>query len=148
MPLATAVHVLANGLLPLFDPGQTSTVDAAGVWADAYLAYSLNAINVTVIPAKRTALAADLTAAFNPELNGGGRSLFLAALAKFWIGTPGISPPGIVSIFIPSGSIDSSVGNDATPQEQAESVADLIHQLTIRSAKITPFAPGPPVPVA
>ncbi|KKK68351.1 hypothetical protein LCGC14_2944920 [marine sediment metagenome] len=147
MPLATAVPILSAGFLPLFDPGQASTEEAAGVWADAYLAYALNAVNATVIPARRNTLAADLTIAFDPESNGGGRSPFLLALAGFWLGTPGI-PTGVVAIFIPSGSIDSNPGNDATPQQQADAIADLIHQLTVNSAKIIPVPPGPPIPVA
>ena len=154
MPLAAAIPTLAGGLLPLFDEQNpvTETVEAARVWADAYLAYTLNAANVTVIPVRKQILAVSLTAAFNPELGvtppGLGRSLFVQALALFWLGTPAIAPPGIVSIFIPVGSLDSSASNTSTPQEQANALADLIHQLTIKSAKIVPTVPGPPVPVA
>lgn len=149
MPLAApGKAIMAQKFFPLFreeDP-ISETVAAAEVWADAYFSYA-SVGNVTVPPPKEIALAADLAQAFNPELNGGGRGLFLAALAKFWIGVPALVPPGVVTIFIPSGSIDSNVADDATPQEQAEALADLIHQLTIASAKVLPTVPGPLVPV-
>lgn len=146
MPLATAVPSLANFLLPLYDPGKESTVEAAQVWADAYFKYTLQG-NVIPVPARKTILAADLTQAFNPELAGAGRGLFLTALAKYWLGTPATVPPGTVAIFIPSGSIDSDVAVDSTALEQAQALADLVHQLTIKSAKVVPTAPGPAVPV-
>jgi len=146
VPLAAAIPTLANGFLPLFEPGQATTAGAARVWANAYFSYTVLG-NVIPPPPKKNLLEAALTAAFNPELNGGGRSLFLQALTSYWLGIPATVPPGTVSIFIPSGSIDSSAASDATPQQQAKALADLIHQLTIRSAKVVPTVPGPPVPV-
>lgn len=146
MPLFSGIPNFANNLLPLFDPGEGTTDGAARIWANAYFQYALTG-NVTPIPPRENVLAFDLTNAFNPELLGGGRSLFLTALAKFWIGTPATVPTGVVSIFIPSGSIDSDAADDATPQEQAKALADLIHQLTVKSAKVLPTPPGPLVPI-
>lgn len=147
MPLAGAIGTLATGFLPLFDPGEATTAGAARVWANAYFSYALLG-NVLPPPPKRTLLAEDLSTAFNPELAGGGRALFLQALSTFWIGIPATVPPGTVGIFIPSGGLDTDVSNDATPAEQANALADLIHQLTIKSAKVVPTVPGPPVPVS
>ena len=150
MPLAApGLAILGQGFFPLFDPADpiAETERAARVWAHAYYGYAAVG-NVVVPPPKEQILAADLTVAFNPALNGGGRGLFMGALAKFWIGVPAAVPPGIVTIFVPSGSIDANVPDDATPQQNAEAIADLIHQLTIASAKVTPFVPGPPVPVS
>ena len=148
MPLvAPGKKILATKLLPLFDPEKpvTETVHAAQIWANAYFSYA-SVGNVAVLPREQL-LAGDLAQAFDPYLNGGGRGLFLAALAKFWIGTPATVPPGTVTVFVPSGSIDSNVKDDATPQEQADALADIIHQLTIASAKVLPIPPGPLVPV-
>jgi hypothetical protein len=150
MPLAApGLFILGQEFYPLFrrENPIEETAEAAAVWAHAYYLYA-SVGNVVVPPPKEHILAADLAVAFNPELNGGGKGLFLAALAKFWIGVPAAVPPGIVTIFVPSGSIDANVPDDATPQQNAEAIADLVHQLTIASAKVLPTPPGPLVPVS
>lgn len=150
MPLAAAVPILANGLVPLFaTPAQfeDNLPKTADTWAGAYVAYSLNSVNTTPIAAKRPALAAALVVAFNPD--GAGKSKFIQALGTYWLGTPAPAIPGVVSIFTPSGSIDSvDVSEDATPLEQATAIADLIHQFTVSSAKIVHATTGAIIPVA
>ena len=154
MPLAApGIQLLGDGFLPLFDdPPITETAAAAVQWAKAYFDYA-KAGNVTPEPYREKVLADALTVAFNPELGrtppGGGRTLFINALSVFWIGVPATVPPGIVNIYAPSGSIDSDVSNDANAEEQARALADIIHQFTIGSFLVTPFAPpNTPVPIS
>jgi len=154
MPLASpGIDRLRDGFLPLFDfsnPAISNTY-SANVWANAYFKYAQSG-NVTPQPIKESILANDLVSAFNPQLGvappGGGRALFLSALAKFWIGVPSTVPPGNVLIFVPLGSIDTNTPNGATAKQQAKALADLMHQLTINSAKVIPSPPGPIVPVS
>lgn len=134
--------------MPLFDKDNpiTTTQGAATAWARAYFNYYSSG-NLNPLPRQQT-LALDLKSAFNPYLNGGGRSLFLAALAKFWIGTQTIVPVGFVTVFVPSGSIEIDVSENASQREQARAIANLIHQLTVSSAKALDSVSGALVPVS
>lgn len=146
--MLSAMPVLARGFLPLFDfeHPATETPAAAKVWASAYSAYAIAGGVGGISPGRIANLEADLTIAFNPESNGGGRSPFLTAMAKFWMGLAA-PPGGIVVLFLPSGSIDSPQSDDATAEQQAQGLAQIIHGLTMVSVKVL-VPPGPlPVPI-
>ncbi|RKX67358.1 MAG: hypothetical protein DRP42_00740 [Tenericutes bacterium] len=141
------LKILADGLLPLFRDGITDTALSAEIWAKAYFAYTKTG-NIVTIPVRRDILAKDLAKAFDPSLNGGGKVMFLKALNKYWVGTPTTKPLGSVTLFVPSGSIETSGSDpDATPEAQAYALADIIHELTVKSAKAWAFPAGPFFPV-
>lgn len=150
MPLKSVEKVLAAGFLPMFnvETAAPSTREAAEVWAKAYTNYVV-AGGIPAARAKEKGFAKALTAAFEPTLGGGGKSLFLAAMKIFWIGLPVPAQAGAVSIFAPrSTNVDSPQPGDATPQDQANALAKMIAGLTLGAVKVQPFAPGPPVPLA
>jgi len=143
MPLAAATPVLAAGFLPMFMPATTPTTakTAATAWAQAYAGYVV-AGGMPAAAARQDALAQNLETAFNPALAGGGPALFMAALLTFWIGMPVLLPPGTVIIFAPaSPSINSPQPPDATPQQQANGLAQVIAGLTLGSVKFVLTAP-------
>lgn len=151
MPLTTQTPVLARGFDILFDQKRapSTTADAAKAWAQAYTTYAESA-GIPLARARETVLASALTTAFNPELGGGGPSLFIVALATFWVGL--VIPymvgtgPSLASSVIPSGSVDSPQADDATPLQQADGLAQTIAAFTLNSVKVlVPAAPGPPI---
>lgn len=146
MPFSTAKPVLVQGFLPVFqaETAPASTADAAKVWAETYSNY-VTAGGATVPPPKKQALETALTAAFNPALGGGGLALFLSALVTFWPGIATTSPVGTVASFIPVVTTPMSLGPDATVNDQANSLADWIHTMTIASVVVT--TPGGPAPL-
>ena len=89
MPVAPQTPKLARGFDILFDQERapTTTVDSARVWAKAYTDYAV-AGGVPAARAKEAILAAGLTAAFKPQLAGGGPPLFIQALQAFWLALP------------------------------------------------------------
>lgn len=148
MPLNGQDKVLARGFDILFDPklSPQTTEDAAKVWAKAYVAYAL-AGGVPAAKSREESFAAALTVAFNPELAGGGPTLFIQALSVFWLGQNIVGPPpGIVSAVIPAGSVSSPQPDDATATQQADGLALTIAAFTLGSVWVLPTAqPAPPV---
>jgi len=137
MPMAVVTPVLAQGLLPLFqvETAPSTTKGAAEVWADAYTKYAI-AGGIPATP-KQLGLAADLETAFNPELAGGGPSLFITALATFWMGLPVPYMAGTVALFSPSSSnVNSEQPDDATPVDQANGLAQVISGFTLSAVKV------------
>lgn len=146
--MLAALPLLAQGFLPLFslENPASETAIAAQTWALAYSAYATAGGVSGIDPGRMAAFRADLTEAFNPDSNGAGRSPFLGAMAKFWLGLAA-PPGGVVVLFLPSGSIDSPQSDDATPAQQAQGLAQIIHGLTMVSVKVL-VPPGPlPVPI-
>ena len=150
MPVATATSVLASGFLPMFVPATSpaTTQASADAWAKAYIGYVV-AGGIPTAAAKQSSFANALATAFNPTLAGGGPALFLSAMLSFWIGLVVPAQAGAVSIFAPlSPSVNSPQPDNATPQQQANGLAQVIAGLTLGAVKVQPFAPGPPVPLA
>jgi hypothetical protein len=150
MPVATATPVLASGFLPMFVPATApaTTQASAQMWANAYANY-LVAGGIPAAKLKQAVLANSLTTAFNPNLAGGGPALFLQALALYWIGMPVPAQAGAVSLFAPiAPNVNNPQPDNATPQQQANGLAQVIAGLTMGAVKVQPFVPGPPVPLA
>lgn len=125
----------------------TTTREAAERWALAYTDYAL-AGGVPASP-RRLSFADALTEAFNPELAGGGPSLFIQALSVFWVGLPVPQQGGSVIFFAPTSSnVDSPQPDDATPQDQANALAQVISGFTLSAVKVQVGPPGPIVPLA
>ena len=151
MPLTSQTPVLARGFDILFDQrfAPTTTPDSARVWAQAYTAYAVSA-GIPTASAKEAIFASALTVAFNPELAGGGPSLFIQALSAFWFGLPIPYPPfngGFVTAVIPAGSVNSPQPDDATPLQQADGLAQTIAAFTLGSVWATPNPIPPGVPI-
>jgi len=146
MPLANVTSVLATGLLPMFvaETAPSSTKDAAETWAQAYTDYAL-AGGIPATPKKR-AFASALAAAFNPELAGGGPTLFIQALSVFWQGLPVPAQAGVVTGVVPTGGVTSQQPDDASPQQQADGLAAVISSFTLSAVKVT-VPPGVVVPI-
>ena len=146
MPISAALPVLASGLQLLFEPGTTppTTHDAARMWADAIVRYA----TAGGVPAevKRQALASALEVAFQPAWLGAGIPLFLQALVVFWMGLPVPQQLGVVVIFVPLISpIPPPIPPEATPAQQAQSLANQLHALTLGAAKVQLTAPPNPI---
>lgn len=121
---------------------------AAQAWAQAYVSYVI-AGGIPAAVLKQGAFANALRTAFNPALLGGGPALLLSAMNVFWIGLPVPAQAGAVSLFIPlSPNTNSPQPPNATPQQQANGLAQVIAALTMGAVKVQPFVPGPPVPLA
>lgn len=149
MPVAAVTSVLAAGLLPLFVPetAPATTPDAADQWAKAYTDYIV-AGGISAVH-KQSAFAAALTTAFNPELAGGGPPLFIQALQVFWLGLPVPQQGGTVVLFTPTTTnVDSPQPDDATPQDQADALAQVLSSFTLGAVKVQVGPPGPIVPLA
>jgi len=149
MPVSIVTPVLAAGFLPMFVPetSPATTRDSARAWASAYVSYVV-AGGIPAASAKQDAFAAALETAFNPNLGGAGPSLFLSAMNVFWLLLPVPAQVGAVSLFIPtSPNVNSPQPPDATPQQQANGLAQVIAGLTLGAVKVQPFVPGPPVPL-
>src|SRR5690606_38999848 len=87
--------------------------------------------------ARQLQLATDLTKAFDPERLGQGPSLFLQALAAFWIGMPVPAQGGTVTAFTPvSLTVNNPQPDNATPREQARGLAQVISGLTLGAVKV------------
>ena len=145
MPVVAVTSVLAAGLLPMFvaETAPATTSAAAKTWAGAYVAY-VTAGGITGGQAKEDAFATALEAAFNPALGGAGPALFMSALGTFWIGLQVPAQTGVVTAFLPpSMSIDSPQPDDATPQQQANGLAQVISGLTLGAVQVT--IPGPAI---
>lgn len=134
----------------LFDPelAPITTPDSARVWAKAYTDWAVIG-GVVAARAKEPVLATALTAAFNPELGGAGPALFIQAIVAFWAGLPVPQQLGIVSAVIPTGSVSSPQPDDATPEQQAQGLAQVIAGFTLGAVKVQvlPTPPGPIVPL-
>jgi len=149
MPLTPVTPTLASGFLPMFVPetSPATTQASADAWAAAYVAYVV-AGGMPAATAKQSALASSLATAFNPNLAGAGPALLIQALAIFWIGIPVVAQLGAVSLFIPlSPIVNNPQPPDATPQQQANGLAQVIAGLTLGAVKVQPTLPGPPVPL-
>lgn len=149
MPLAVVTPTLAAGFLPMFvaETSPATTKASADAWAQAYVNYVI-AGGMPGASAKQAAFANALATAFNPSLGGGGPALFLQAMNVFWLGMPVPAQAGAVSLFVPtSPSVNSPQPANATPQQQANGLAQVIAGLTLGAVKVQPFAPGPPVPL-
>jgi len=149
MPVSVVTSVLTAGFLPMFIPetSPVTTSASAKAWAAAYVSY-VAAGGIPAAIAKQSALASGLETAFNPNLSGAGPSLFLSALNTFWLGLPVPAQAGAVSLFLPlSPIVNSPQPPDATPQQQANGLAQVIAGLTLGAVKVQPFAPGPPIPL-
>ena len=149
MPLAPVTSILAAGFLPMFvkETSPATTQASADAWAKAYVAY-VQAGGMPAASTKQAAFASALATAFNPLLAGGGPALFLSAMMVFWIGMPVPAQVGAVSLFVPlSPIVNSPQPPNATPQQQANGLAQVIAGLTLGAVKVQPFAPGPPVPL-
>jgi hypothetical protein len=142
MPVSTATSVLASGFLPMFVPetSPTTTKASADAWAAAYVSYAV-AGGILAAPTRQTALANALLTAFNPSLMGGGIPLFLNALSVFWIGLPVPGQLAIATLFVPISSPESPQPPNATPQQQANGLAQVIAGLTLGAVKVTLTAP-------
>jgi len=143
MPVVAVTSVLAAGLLPMFTTGSSpsTTRASAEAWAQAYIAY-VTAGGVVGGQAKETAFAAALETAFNPNLSGGGPALFLSAMSSFWIGLQVPAQLATATIFVPSSpSVDNPQPDDATPQQQANGLAQVIAGLTLGAVKVMLIAP-------
>jgi len=149
MPLSIVTSVLASGFLPMFvkETSPSTTRASADAWAKAYVAY-VQAGGMPAASTRQTVFANALVSAFNPNLGGGGPALFLQAMNVFWLGLPVPAQVGAVSLFVPtSPNVNSPQPADATPQQQANGLAQVIAGLTLGAVKVQPFAPGPPVPL-
>jgi len=149
MPLATQTPVLARGFDILFDPelSPQTTLDAARVWAQAYTAYAVSA-GIPLARTREALLASALAVAFNPELAGGGPALFVQALSVFWLGLPiPYTGTGVVSLVIPTGSVNSPQPDDATPLQQADGLAQTIAGFTLGAVKVLIPPATSPVPI-
>ena len=147
MPLTPVTPVLAQGLLPMFivETAPSTTRAAAQQWARAYTAYAV-AGGIPALP-NQAALALDLEKAFNPELAGKGPPLFIGALSKFWMGLPVPYMAGAVALFAPTSSnVNSEQPDDATPQDQANGLAQVISGFTLSAVKVL-VPPGVLVPI-
>lgn len=142
MPLGAHIDKLANGFAPLFDPEQapTTTAGAARAWAKAYTDWA-KVGGVAAAAAKEAPLAAALTAAFKPELAGGGPPLFIQALVLFWTALPVPEQASVVSAIIPTGSVNSPQPDDATQEQQAQGLASVVSAFTLGSVKVQLIAP-------
>lgn len=149
MPLAAVTPVLAAGFLPMFMPSTSpsTTRASADAWAMAYVAY-VQAGGMPAASAKQAVFADALALAFDPASSGAGPALFLSAMSVFWLGMPVPAQVGAVSLFVPvSPNVNSPQPATATPQQQANGLAQVIAGLTLGAVKVQPFAPGPPVPL-
>lgn len=148
MPLADQISVLARGFDILFDQenGPSTQAEAAKAWAQAYVNYAL-AAGIPDSAARKDSFAAALTAAFNPELAGGGRILFTQAFQVFWLGLSVPYMGGVVSLVTPVGSLDSPQPEDATPKQQADGLAQTIAAFTLGSVKVLVGGTPPPIPI-
>lgn len=146
MPLAAVTSVLAAGLLPMFTPetAPATTAAAAKNWARAYTQYAI--AGGVPANAKERLFATALETAFNPELAGGGPPLFIQALSTFWLGLSVPAQSGVVTAVIPTGSVNSPQPDDATPQQQANGLAQVIAGFTLGAVKVT-VPPGVVVPI-
>lgn len=146
MPLSAVTSVLAAGLLPMFVPetAPSTTANAARDWARAYTQYAV-AGGVPATP-KESVFVSALETAFNPELAGGGPPLFIQALSAFWISLPVPEQTGTVTAVIPTGSVNSPQPYNATPQQQANGLAQVIASFTLGAVKVT-VPPGVVVPI-
>jgi hypothetical protein len=143
MPLAIVTPVLAAGFLPMFVPetSPSTTQASADSWAKAYVAYVV-AGGMPAATAKKSALASSLATAFNPNLAGGGPVLFMQALATFWIGMPVPAQLATAILFAPlSPNVNSPQPANATPQQQANGLAQVIAGLTLGAVKVQLTAP-------
>lgn len=148
MPVSTATPVLAAGLAPMFTAATSpaTTEQAAQTWAEAYADY-IKAGGITAAPTRVPAFASALASAFRPELAGGGPALFVAAFQVFWIGLLVPAQSGIVSAFVPiTLDVNSPQPAEATPQQQANGLAQIIAGLTLGSVKVQ-VPPGVIVPL-
>jgi len=121
-----------------------TTRDAARTWASAYTKYAI-AGGVPATP-KEQPFASALESAFNPNLAGAGPALFIQALQTFWLGLAVPAQAGTVTAVIPVGSVSSPQPPSATPQQQANALAQVISAFTIGSVKVT-VPPGAVVPL-
>ena len=154
MPLSTKVDILAGGLVPLFDPRQIPPVEAsdpivkalsntAEVWASAIERWMV-AGGIPAVSAKKAALKAALIVAFNPFGGGAAPALIGQAFSVFWIGTSVPAQSGVVAIFLPTPFIPllPPLPLGATPQQQAQLLAQTIYLYTVANASVQP--PPPP----
>jgi hypothetical protein len=146
MPLSPQIPQLGQGFLVLFDPelAPITTPDSARVWAQAYTAWAIVGGVVAAAP-KESLLASALTVAFNPNSGGAGPALFIQAIVGFWMGLPVPEQLGVVSAVIPTGSVDSPQPPDATPQQQAQGLAQVIAGFTLGAVKVQLIAPPNPI---
>jgi len=142
MPLTPQILQLAQGFSILFDPelAPATTEDSARQWAKAYTNWVV-AGGVGAAKAKESVLAAALTVAFNPELAGAGPGLLTKALSSFWMGLPVPEQLSIVVAVIPTGSVNSSQPDNATPEQQAQGLAQVISAFTLGAVKVQLTAP-------
>jgi hypothetical protein len=143
MPVAVVTPVLAAGFLPMFVPetSPSTTQASADAWAKAYVAYVV-AGGIPAASAKQVTFANALASAFNPNLAGGGPALFLSAMLSFWVGLPVPAQVGVVTLFLPvSPSVNSPQPDNATPQQQANGLAQVISGLTLGAVKVQLTAP-------
>lgn len=148
MPLATQTSVLARGFDILFDQEKSpsTTPAAAKVWARAYVDYAISA-GIVAAKSRETVFAGALNVAFNPELAGGGPSLFIQAFQALWVGLAVPHMGGVVLGVIPTGSVNSPQPDDATPREQADGLAQTIAGFTLGSVKVLVGGLPPAIPI-
>ena len=137
MPLQPQLPVLSAGFFKLFDPEQAAieTAGAARAWAKAYTDYAVAGGVVAARP-REVSLAGALTRAFIPEPPGQGPPFLIQAIVLFWIGQAVPEQLGIVVAVTPAGPILSPQPGTATPQQQADSLAQAVASFTIGSVKV------------
>lgn len=148
MSLATQTQILARGFDILFDQelSPQTTPEAAKTWSQAYTDWAVSA-GIPLARTREVPLTGALTTAFNPELSGGGPPLFIQALSVFWLGLVIPYMAGTVSAVVPTGSVDSPQPDDATPLQQADSLAQTIAAFTLSAVKVLIPPAGVPVPI-
>jgi hypothetical protein len=148
MPVAAVTSVLAAGFRPMFAAATAplTTAKAANDWARAYADYVV-AGGIPAARIKQAAFATALVTAFDPALAGAGPALMIQALLTFWIGLPVPAQAGTVTAFIPlSLDVSSPQPDNATPEDEARGLAQVISGLTLGAVKVT-VPPGVIVPL-
>jgi len=147
MPLVA--KTMETALLPMFKAMPVDQKIAGLMFATAYVAYA--SISAPNAPSQLNALADDAAKAFDPGAPVGAAKLMLA-FVKFWapmicipVNQLAIAP----AIFTPIGDTSLILHvDDATPEQQAQALANALHTLTLASVKVTLGPPtGGTVPI-
>lgn len=146
--MSLSVSTLSDGIVAMLGPGNfpPDTTDAGQRWADAYATYAQDGWSPVGAPptglsAKKPALAAALTTAFDARDANTTASAIDSALTAFWLSPPVVfpsSPPGGVTAVGGTGSLEpallavfaANVAGSLSNQDCADAIADAIDTFT------------------